>query len=248
VQNSFIELNLIQFLSNPNDIPVNTSTDAHRNIYVQMLSSTSDAHYILKCSIQQGMCSTLTLPNNYYYTSGGFNFINDNLGNLYLLNPYSYGGNFPWLSSDGGSTWQAESFNLATGYAHSYFSGLLFNPTTKQIVSQFNYINHFGNQSEAVGLTVGGNSWQPVSDVPLSVNPVFSQTGYLYSVYGNYGDWDGGLGVHYYANGQDNVFIVNSPTGVNLNGATVYSSAFDQQNNLYITFSNGVTIYVKAPM
>lgn len=249
VQNSFIELNLIQFLSNPNDIPVNTATDRNNNIYIQVLDSVTDQYYLLRCNVVHNNCTNITLPNN-AYNPYPINFIIDNLGQLHTLSLYPlWGGNgiFPWVSSDGGNTWQMESFNLGTGYVQPKFNGLLFDPNTQQVISQFNYINHFGNQSELVGLVVGSNTWQPVANFPYGY-PLFSQTGYQYSVSGNYGDWDGGLGVHYYANSQDNVFVVNAPTGINLNGATVYSSAFDQQNNLYITFNTGVTIYVKAPM
>lgn len=251
VQNNFIELNLIPFLSNSNDIPTSTASDANHNVYIQMLRSNSYGTYILKCNIQQSVCTTLTLPSEFWYSAYGYNFVNDAQGNLYLLRSNSY----PWMSSDGGITWQAESFNLGTGYVQPYFRGLLFDPNTLQIVSQFSYINHFGNQSELVGLMEGSNNWNTLTEFAndnmfVMGGNIFSQTGYLYSIFGNYGDWDGGLGlsIYYYANGQDNMFIVNAPAGVNLNGATVYSSAFDQQNNLYITFSNGVTIYVKAPI
>lgn len=253
VQNSFIELNLIPFLNNPDDIPINTATDTNHNIYIQVFAGANNQYYLLRCNIGQNNCTNITLPNSSYITSP-INFITDSLGNLHTLNQYPLWGNsvFPWVSSDGGNTWQVESFNLGTGYVQPKFRGLLFDPNTRQIISQFNYINHFGSQSEFVGLMEEGSTWQQLDNLNgysiYMMGSIFSQTGYMYSVFGNYGDGNGGLLVHYYANAQDNIFVINAPDGVNLKGTNVYSAAFDQQNNLYITFSNGVTIYTKAPI
>lgn len=248
----FESINLAQYYDDPRDLPVVAASDESHNIYIGMSLQSSNSYNMLKCNITNLSCAkSLISPNgaiiNFFNPYIGFwgQLTNDAFGNIYTT-AYDVNSHqtYTYMSNDGANTWSSLAYNL-NGLSHVMTWRLAYNTTNNTLFSWVTYDNNYGQQDVNPTLqTPNGTSWNtsypkfPFFNASDAI--AFSKTGYLYTA---------NHSLQYYESNQFNSVAIQSPANTIIpSDARIHSISFDNQNNIYITYTSGQTFWASAPI